>query len=58
MGQLDGTRALVTSVMSGLGRAMAAALGYTGAFVVVTSRQLERARRRRDGDQGDWVFRP
>jgi gluconate 5-dehydrogenase len=43
MGELDGTRALVTGGTSGLGRAMAAALVAAGARVVVTSRERSRA---------------
>jgi NAD(P)-dependent dehydrogenase (short-subunit alcohol dehydrogenase family) len=44
MPQLPDTRVLVTGGTSGLGRAMAQALAGAGARVVVTSRQLDRAR--------------
>ncbi len=44
MSKLNGTRVLVTSASSGLGRAMAEALSAAGARVVVTSRDLARAR--------------
>jgi NAD(P)-dependent dehydrogenase (short-subunit alcohol dehydrogenase family) len=43
MGQLSGTRVLVTGGTSGLGRAMALALAQAGAWVAVTSRYRERA---------------
>jgi gluconate 5-dehydrogenase len=43
MSQLSGTRVLVTGGTSGLGRAMAQALGQAGARVAVTSRRWERA---------------
>ena len=43
MSELTGTRVLVTGATSGLGAAMAAALGVAGARVVVTSRQRTRA---------------
>jgi NAD(P)-dependent dehydrogenase (short-subunit alcohol dehydrogenase family) len=43
VGELTGTRVLVTGATSGLGAAMAAALDVAGARVVVTSRQLTRA---------------
>ena len=43
MAQLTGIRALVTGATSGLGRAMAKALGEAGARVAVTSRDRGRA---------------
>jgi NAD(P)-dependent dehydrogenase (short-subunit alcohol dehydrogenase family) len=43
MAQLSDTSVLVTGGTSGLGRAMAQALGQAGARVVVTSRHRERA---------------
>jgi gluconate 5-dehydrogenase len=44
MAQCSDTRVLVTGATSGLGRAMAQALARSGARVVVTSRNRERAR--------------
>jgi NAD(P)-dependent dehydrogenase (short-subunit alcohol dehydrogenase family) len=43
MSELSQTRVLVTGATSGLGRAMAAALAYAGARVMVTSRDRARA---------------
>jgi NAD(P)-dependent dehydrogenase (short-subunit alcohol dehydrogenase family) len=57
MAELGGTCALVTGATSGLGLAMARALGDAGARVAITSRDAERAGRANTSRLGDRARR-